>query len=338
MEKKKALLYMLAAALLFCFTEISLKKLNGSLNSIQVNFSRYLLAGILLLPAGIKERKRRGVQLSKRHIRWFSLLGFIGIALVGPLYQLSAVYLDAGVTGVIFSINPMCIGILAAFLLKEPISSQQAVGFVLAIAAILVIVDPFHVSMDSMGLFLLGLTVLFYSLYAVLGKKMVDELGSAAVTAGSFICGGLQLFLLAVASHVPLLSDFAQRAGFSGFADIPLFSGYTLENLPWVIILYVGVTLGAYYFWFQAMAYGSVALGSMTYFIKPVLTPLFALLILREKISGRMLAGILLMLAGAAVSLGRNWSGGNGTESIENGGKQLDGSADDESVPENRRI
>ena len=99
MEKKKALLYMLAAALLFCFTEISLKKLNGSINSIEVNFSRYLLAGILLLPAGIKERKRRRVRLGRRHIQWFFLLGFIGIALVGPLYQLATVYLDAGVTG-----------------------------------------------------------------------------------------------------------------------------------------------------------------------------------------------------------------------------------------------
>ena len=322
MEKKKALLYMLAAALLFCFTEISLKKLNGSINSIEVNFSRYLLAGILLLPAGIKERKRRRVRLGRRHIQWFFLLGFIGIALVGPLYQLATVYLDAGVTGVIFSINPICIGILAAFLLKEPISSQQAVGFRLAFAAILVIVDPFHVSMDPIGLFLLGLTVLFYSLYAVLGKKMTDELGSADMTAGSFICGGLQLFLFAAASHVPLLSDFARQAGFPGFADIPLFSGYTLKNLPWVLILYVGVTLGAYYFWFQAMEYGSVAIGGMTYFIKPVLTPFFALLVLGEGISGRMMTGILLMLAGAAISLGRKQTGRTGTESIEDGGKK----------------
>lgn len=317
MKKNKALWYMLAAALLFCFTEISLKKLNGSINSLEVNFSRYLLAGILLLPAGIRERKRRGVRLNRRHIRWFSLLGFIGITLVGPLYQLSTAYLEAGVTGVLFSINPMCIGILAALLLKEPLSLRQGAGFVLSMAAILVIVDPFHVRMDPTGLCLLGLTVLFYSLYAVLGKKMTSELGSADVTAGSFICGGLQLFLIGAASHVLWISGPVQQAGLSGFADIPLFAGYTLENLPWVIILYMGVTLGAYYFWFQAMECGSVALGSLTYFIKPALTPVFALLVLGEGISGRMLAGILLMLAGAAVSLGKNGNGRNGVSSCE---------------------
>ena len=130
------------------------------------------------------------------------------------------------------------------------------------------------------------------------------------------------MFLFAAASHVPLLSDFARQAGFSGFADIPLFSGYTLKNLPWVLILYVGVTLGAYYFWFQAMEYGSVAIGSMTYFIKPVLTPFFALLVLGEGISGRMMTGILLMLTGAATSLGRKQTGRTGTESIVDGGKK----------------
>lgn len=61
MKKKKALLYMLAAALLFCFTEISLKKLNGSINSIEVNFSRYLLAGAAT-SLGRKQTGRTGTE------------------------------------------------------------------------------------------------------------------------------------------------------------------------------------------------------------------------------------------------------------------------------------
>lgn len=315
---------MVAAALLFCFTEISLKKLNGSLNSFEVNFSRYLLAGILLLPAGIKERKRRGISLTGKHIRWLSFLGFIGITLVGPLYQLSSAYLEAGITGVIFSANPMCIAVLAALLLKEPVSHWQIAGFLLAFTAILVLIDPFHIRLNPTGLLLLSLTIFFYSLYAVLGRKMISELGSEEVTAGSFLCGGLQLFLLALASHVPAISLFAQQAGFPRFADIPLFSGYTWENLPWVIILYLGVTLGAYLFWFRAMEYGSVAIGSMTYFIKPALTPFFAMLVLGESLNGRMVLGILLMLAGAAVSLvkkrpARCVGRGNGIKCLKKG-------------------
>lgn len=305
MKKKKALLYMLAAALLFCFTEISLKKLNGSINSIEVNFSRYLLAGIVLLPSGIKERKRRGIFLTWRHIGWFTFLGFIGITLVGPLYQLSTFYLEAGVAGVIFSINPLVIAVLAALLLKDPVSRYQIAGFALAVAAILVLIDPFHSTLDPTGLFLLALAVLLYSLYAVLGKKMISELGSEDVTAGSFICGGIQLLLIALASYIPAISRLAKQAGFPGFARIPVFSGYTWENLPWVVLLYIGVTLGAYLFWFKAMEYGNVAIGSMTYFIKPALTPFFAMVVLGENIDERMLVGILLMLSGAAISLAK---------------------------------
>ena len=41
MIQMKPLLYMLGAACLFSFTEITLKILNGSLNCLEVNFSRY---------------------------------------------------------------------------------------------------------------------------------------------------------------------------------------------------------------------------------------------------------------------------------------------------------
>ncbi|XOQ26635.1 MAG: Putative membrane protein [Mitsuokella multacida] len=299
----KPFLYMLTAAFLFCFTEIALKILNGAFNCLELNFSRYFVAGLLLIPFALAELRKKDASLLRSHFFYFQLLGFIGITLVGPFYQLAAGLLQANVTSILFSLNPMFIAVLALFILKEPLSHHQMAGLVLEFGAVLILVNPLHMNMDPAGLVLLFLTLLCYSLYAVIGKKMIQELGSAVVTAGSFLCGGIQLFLLALLSHVPAAASFLTKAGLGDFASVSLFGGYSLDNIGWVLLLFLGITLGAYLCWFKAMECGSTFLGSLTYFVKPALSPFMAWFFLGEIITGRILAGVLLMLLGAGISL-----------------------------------
>lgn len=110
----------------------------------------------------------------------------------------------------------------------QPLHQWAALLF--DIGAVFVLVNPMKMTMDPIGLLLLFFTIFCYSLYAVIGKKMINELGSA-------------------------------------------------------------------------MATGSTFIGSLTYFIKPALSPFMALLFLNEAITGRILLGVLLLLIGAAVSL-----------------------------------
>ncbi len=298
-----AVLSMLAAALLFCFTEISLKELNSSLHPVELNFSRYLLAGLLLWPISRRQAKVRQFHIGRRQWLRFQLLGFIGITLVGPLYQLAAVRLNAGLTSVLFSTTPVFIAVLAAFILHEHLGRLQLVSLLVELAAIVILIRPGSFSLDPLGLLFLAVTVFCYSLYAVWGKEDMGLFGSVTVTSYSFLCGGLQLFLLALLSHLPFLADWLTASGLGTYAAIPLFSGYSLAKAGWVLLLYLGVTLGAYLCWFKAMEYGSTALGSLTYFIKPALSPIFAWLILGEVIDLPMAAGMGTMLIGAAFGL-----------------------------------
>lgn len=55
--------------------------------------------------------------------------------------------------------------------------------------------------------------------------------------------------------------------------------------------------------WFKAMKCGSTFIDSLTYFIKPALSPFFAWLFLGEAITGRIVLGVALMLFGALLSL-----------------------------------
>ena len=68
MIQMKPLLYMLGAACLFSFTEITLKILNGSLNCLEVNFSRYILAGIMLLPLALLDLRKRHPVFLESHV------------------------------------------------------------------------------------------------------------------------------------------------------------------------------------------------------------------------------------------------------------------------------
>lgn len=200
------------------------KILNGSLNCLDVNFSRYILSGIILLPLALLDLRKRQVRLNRTHFLWFQLLGFIGIALVGPAYQLASWLLQANVTSILFSLNPMFIAIMAMVVLGEPLSHHQWAALLFDIGAVFVLVNPMQMTMDPIGLLLLFFTIFCYSFYAVIGKKMIDELGSAMATAGSFLAGGVQLFLLACCTHIPFVAEWLVQVGLSDFAEVSLLA------------------------------------------------------------------------------------------------------------------
>lgn len=112
-KRQEAILCMLVAALFFCLTEICMKKINGDLNGIQANATRYLLTGLCLLPWSRKQLAARHTRITWAQQKFCFLLGFVGITIVGPLYQMASVVLGASHTAVIFSSTPLFITVLA---------------------------------------------------------------------------------------------------------------------------------------------------------------------------------------------------------------------------------
>lgn len=302
-KEQAAVACMLLAAVLFSFTEISLKELGGTIDPVELNFGRYLLAGLILLPAAMRGMKKRGARLSAKEVRSFLLLGFVGVVLVGPFYQLATMRLGAAPTSVLFSTNPALIAVFAALMLHEGMSPAGLVSLALDVLAVLAMVHPGSAMLDPLGLILLAASVASYSLYAVAGKKETQALGSIAVTSLGFVFGGGELLALALLSHVSVIGSMLGAAGLGAYADIPLFAGYSAATAGWVVLLYLGITLGAYLLWFLAMEHGSCALGGIVYFIKPALSPVLAWFILAEPIGQDMAEGMVLMLAGAAIGI-----------------------------------
>lgn len=239
---KRGYLYIAVTTLLFSSMEVALKLISGQFNPIQLNFSRFLVGGLVLIPFAVRELKKRGRKLDGKALGSFALLGLMGIAVSMSLYQLSVTRIQASVVGVLFSSNPVFVTLFAFLLLHETISKNQIAGLVLDVAGIVLIIQPWHLRLDALGVVYVLLATLLFALYGVCGKRQCARFGGIVVTCFGFLFGAAEMIAIAGLTHIPALSAGLTAAGLYTFASIPFFTGYTLTNLPIVLFIYVGVT------------------------------------------------------------------------------------------------
>ena len=123
------------------------------------------------------------------------------------------------------------------------------------------------------------------------------------VTCFSFLFGSLIVLVFILLTHIPMVAQLFQSVGLDSFAYIPVLAGYTLENLPYVLFVSVGVAGIGFFAYFLAMEYQPASMVSLVYFFKPALAPVLSWMIHGEDISGNMMAGIVLIVAGSLCSI-----------------------------------
>lgn len=113
----------------------------------------------------------------------------MGIAVSMSLYQLSVTRIQASVVGVLFSSNPVFVTLFAFLLLHETISKNQIAGLVLDVAGIVLIIQPWHLRLDALGVVYVLLATLLFALYGVCGKRQCARFGGIVVTCFGFLFG-----------------------------------------------------------------------------------------------------------------------------------------------------
>ncbi|MGE4277873.1 MAG: EamA family transporter, partial [Lawsonibacter sp.] len=147
------------------------------------------------------------------------------------------------------------------------------------------------------------LSTFLFSVYGVMGKRKCAEYGGAVVTCFSFFFGSLIVLLFILMTHIPAVAQAIVAAGLPGFANIPIFAGYTAENLPYVLFVSAGVAGIGFCAYFLAMEYQPASVVSLVYFFKPALSPVLAWQLHGEEIPGSMLLGIALIVAGSLCAI-----------------------------------
>jgi drug/metabolite transporter (DMT)-like permease len=276
-------LYLGITILIFGPFEVISKFVHG-IDAIQLNFLRFLIGGMALLPFAVIEirKPKRKIKIGGlAHLIALSVL-YIPVSMV--FLQVAIQNTSAALSTFVFSANPIFIAVFAAWILHEMPNAFIVAAIALEVVGLLFIANPFNERFDFY-FFHLCLAAIVFAFYNVLMRKATSRLGNLVAFTLVVIFGTtvLGLFLLA--------------------ADIPWFQGVSMSNaLP---LLYLGVFGSgiAFVCYYKGMESTSTNVGSIVFFLKPILGTIYAVIILNERLSPGFIIGALLILVGSTMMI-----------------------------------
>ncbi len=304
MEKKSMTLGVVGivmATLIFSTMEVLLKHptVAGVFHPMQITVERFLVGALCLVPVALYLLRKKGQQLEKSDFGYFAFIGMLCVPCSMVLYQLAISLGEASTVAILFSSNPIFVTILAFLILKEPIFWNNITALVLSIVGIVAIVNPFETTVNgSSVLCTIGAAVLFGT-YSVFGRRMTKKYGSLIVTSFSFLFGSLELLVLLLLGHVPVVASFYESIGLSIFTKVPFFEGFSAETIPFFLTIALVNTGAGYVFHMLAMEHTNAQIAALIFFLKPIIAPIFAMIFLQEVITGSTIVGIGFFLAGS---------------------------------------
>jgi len=280
--KIKPLMALIGTLILFSTYEIVSKTITYMVPPLQINFWRFLVAGLILLPVALLLNARSGRRLTSTDILRLSRLGVVMVGLSLPLLQQAISYIPASVAAVLFCTNPLFAHLFTAISNKEDFSLRTWIGLLGSLVGMGLIVFSEIIKLEFTGrtLFGLGLTIIsavLFGLYLVMAKGEAERVGSVTANAIPFIAGALFTVPLLLWQRVPLLV-------------------FNLAAWPQMLYLTVGIACGAYLLLLYALKYLPASTGSLIFFIKPLLATILAAWWLKEAVTPFFMAGTLIVV------------------------------------------
>ncbi len=286
MDKKSIFCVVLTA---FCFgTMETASKLGGlSFNPIQLVFLRFAIGGILLLPFAIADLRKRECKLVWSDIVYLFILGVVCIGSMA-LMQIGLRSINANVASIIISMNPLFTMIFARFIVGEAFTGRKALVLLISFIGLIIVINPKNLitgGINAQGLLITLLAAAAFGLYTALGKKRLAKIGGMAQNCLTFLFGDVALLIVMLCTGIPVVE------------------GIMLQSLPVMLYLGVVVTAAGYFFFVKAIALSGPSNASIAFFIKPVLAPIVALIVLKEPITINFVIGVVFILAGSYLKM-----------------------------------
>ncbi|MDD3412117.1 MAG: DMT family transporter, partial [Eubacteriales bacterium] len=228
-----------------------------------MTFWRFLISSALLLPAALSSVRKRKIHLSGKNILAFSCQGVLCVCLSMVALQLAVFQAkSAAMIAVIFSTNSVLSVLLAAVLLKEPMTLRKVLAVVLCMAGVVMgSVSGEHESLSAIALALCAAASM--SLFTVLGKKLMKGIPPEVQIGVSFPIGAAVLALFLLIARVPLLP-----------------TSWDVQTLGIIGVLGIVVTGLGYWSYFKAMECSGASMAAMVFFIKPIFAPVASMIFL----------------------------------------------------------
>lgn len=269
------------------FTFVSTKVLLEDFAPIEVLFGRFtigLIALCILRPHILR--------LHRRSHEWlFIAAGITGVTLYYLMENVALTFANASVVGVLVAVSPLSTTAIAFALGREKIDAGFVAGLIVALAGVaLVCLGGGGATFSAPGVVLALGAALMWSLYSTLVKR-ISDLGyeTIASTKRTFVWG--------IIFMVPLMPLMGAQLDLSRLAD-PL-------NAANMLFLGLAASAGCFATWGIAVSRLGAAKTSIYIYLVPVITAVASAMILGEMITVVMAAGIVLTVAGLALSEGR---------------------------------
>ena len=286
MERKTVLYLALAVTILIWGNSFVLVKLavDDGASPMMIAMGRFIVASAIF---GVYVLWKRPKWPGKSDIRTFLYLAFIGVGAYYFFQYYGVKFAGPSISAILVTlVCPVVIFLLSRVRLGESMSAQQKTGLgVAAVGSFLVITDGSFSFISNRTEIIGGLfgvvCAVFWAVFTVEGKRIVTKYEPFTSTAFLSIIGTVMMAPLAVAE---------------------LQWGGPIEFPPtyFLAAIYLGVlcTLIGYVFWFKALTGLSASTTGASLYFEPVVTIVFAYIILGQGI------GWIAALGGLLVAIG----------------------------------
>lgn len=251
------------------------------LSPVEISFYRFLFASVFFLPFLFFKRHKR---VPKKQLPLILILAFLGVFAYQLLLLFGETGISAGEASFLISMEPLMIGIIAISLSQEKFSLLFLAGVILSTIGIMILNYPISFFTKSFVFVLLVLAAaLVWSIYTVLGKRILKSYDSMHVTALIALFGTAMLFPAVKVDSYKILGT------------LNIFAILVLTFLS-----FAGTFLN-YFLWFNGLSKVRSTTAGMTLYISPFVTILVALFLLSESVRVTLIVGGTLVICGAII-------------------------------------
>jgi drug/metabolite transporter (DMT)-like permease len=258
----------------------------GETDAVALAFLRHLGCGLLVAALAWASLGRRA-RIARADLWPITLLALLQFAVYGWLFTASLAYAPAARAALVMTSMPLATLVLAAAVGRERFTVAKVAACVLATAGVAIALGDGAGGGDEVwkGDALMAAAVVVGAIYATAAGPYLRRSPSLAVAAYSILLGAAALFVA-----VAWRGDFAHLVSFS--------------PTGWLAVLWLAGPAGVlpFYLWVWAFERTTPARVTITIALNPITAGILGALVLGEPVSWRLLAGLVLIVAGIALA------------------------------------
>ncbi len=211
----------------------------------------------------------------------FVLLSLLNVVLFLGLQTFAVMLLPSGTAAVVIYLQPILIGVLAWFVLGEPLSAGKILGLLLGFAGIVAVSSAgFSGEISAAGVAFAVVSALSWALGTVYFKRVQERVSMLWAVALPFLSGGVFLSALGLAVESPA------KISWSGpYIASLLYSGLVGTGLAWML-------------WLGLVRAGEASRVAAYIFFVPLVSVVIGAFFLDERLSISLLVGAALVVCG----------------------------------------